>query len=118
MPDFIDRITEAEQRAHELEGQLSDPEVAKQPGQFQKLAKQLAKLRPMVETGSEYRAVLGQLEESEALLEDDDADVAELARSEIDELKQERGRLEERVALVAERVQADGVEQRRRDVEQ
>ncbi len=97
MPDFIERIAEAEQRAHEIEGQLSDPDLAKKPGQYQKLAKKLAGLRPMVETGGFYRDVLTQLEQSEVLLRDADAEVAELARSEIADLQRQRGQLEEKM---------------------
>ena len=97
MPDFLERITEAEQRAHELEGQLSDPQVAKQPGQYQKLAKKLARLRPMVETGEAYRLVLTQIEQSEAMLDDDDAEVVELARSELEDLQAQCGRLEDQM---------------------
>jgi peptide chain release factor 1 len=95
MPDFLERITEAEQRAHELEGQLSDPQVAKQPGQYQKLAKKLARLRPMVEIGEAYRLVLTQIEQSEVMLDDDDAEVAQLARSELEDLQAQCGRLED-----------------------
>ena len=97
MPDFLERIAEAEERARELEGQLSDPELAKRPGQYQKLAKQLAGQRPMVETGGEYRQVLAGIEESEALLGDDDAEMAELARGELAELQERRGQLEEKM---------------------
>ncbi len=56
MPDFLERIAEAEQRSHELEGQLSDPELAKQPGQYQRLAKKLGGLRPMVDSNTWSRS--------------------------------------------------------------
>ena len=100
MPDFLERITEAEQRAHEIEGQLSDPGLAKQPGQYQKLAKQLAGLRPMVEVGGAYREALEQIEQSEALLDDDDAEVADLARAELADLQGQRGQLEEKMRVL------------------
>jgi len=94
MPDFLERISEAEARSRELEAALADPEQTRHPGQFQKLAKSLAKLRPLIETGIRYRTAVDQIAESEALLADDDAEVAELARSEIEGLQEEKIELE------------------------
>ena len=94
MADFLERIAEASERSRELETELAQPEVARQAGQYQKLAKALAKLRPLVETGGHYRKLLAQIEESEALLSDDDADVANLARTELETLAQTRADLE------------------------
>ena len=82
MPDFIERIMEAEVRASEIEDQLADPEVAKQPGQYQKLAKALAKLRPLIELGERYRKTVDGLEDLQSMLDDSDPDVAELGEVE------------------------------------
>ena len=46
---------------------MSDPAVAKQPGQMQKVARELGKLRPLVETGERYQAVVQQAEDARAL---------------------------------------------------
>ena len=62
MSNYHERIAEAEERSREIEGQLSDPEIASQPGQYQKLAKGLGALRPVIEVGGRYRRVLGELE--------------------------------------------------------
>jgi peptide chain release factor 1 len=94
MPDFIERITEAGERARELEGQLSSPELSSQPGRYQELAKALGKLRPLMETGQRYREVLAQLEDSQSMLSDEDADVAEMARAEVESLSARRQELE------------------------
>jgi len=87
MADYLERILQAETRARELEEQLADPEVARQPGRFQKLAKELGGLRPVVEEGQRYRGLQQELEEARAMEGDADADLAELAR-------EERARLE------------------------
>jgi peptide chain release factor 1 len=86
MADYLDRISQAEDRSRELETQLSDPELARQPGRYQKLGKELGKLRPLLDTGRRYRDLLGQLEDSKAMLDDDDSEMVELARSEIETL--------------------------------
>jgi peptide chain release factor 1 len=89
MSNYHERIAEAEERSREIEGQLSDPEIASQPGQYQKLAKDLGALRPIIEVGERYRRVGGELEESRAMTEDADPDLAEMARSEVESLSAE-----------------------------
>ena len=86
MPDYLERIAEAEERSREIEGQLADPEVASQPGRYQELAKRLAKLRPFLDTGARYRRALEELEGSNAMLEDDDPELVEMARSDVESL--------------------------------
>ena len=94
MADFLERISEANERSRELEAELSRPEVARQAGQFQKLAKSLAKLRPLLETGERYQTLLEQIAESETLVSDEDAEMASLARSELETLRAGRAELE------------------------
>ena len=95
MADFQERIDHAAARASELEGQMADPEVAKQQGQMQKIAKELGRLRPLVEVGERYRGVLDQIDGARGMLEEDDAEMAELARAELEELEATRTGLEE-----------------------
>ena len=97
MADFQERIDEAVARARELEAKMSDPEVAKAPGQMQKIAKELGGLRPLVETGERYTAVVSQIADAQAMAEDDDAEMAEMARAEFEQLEPERAALEEQL---------------------
>ena len=94
MADFQERIEQAVTRAREIEGQMSTPELAKQPGQMQKMAKELGRLRPLVETGERYRSLLAELEDTRAMLAEDDAEMAELARGELPELETACARIE------------------------
>jgi peptide chain release factor 1 len=89
MVDYLDRVSEVESRCGELEKQLSDPELARQPGQYQKLAKELGKLRPLLDAGGRYRDLLGQLEDSKTMLDDEDPEMVELARGEVESLGRE-----------------------------
>ena len=94
MADFLERIAEAEAKVRELETQLSDPDVAKQPGAIEKLGRRLGGLRPLLELGERYRAAIGELEDSRAMLEDEDSEMAELARGEVERLEVEVSQLE------------------------
>jgi len=92
--DFLQRIAEAEARARDLETQLSDPEVGKEPGAIEKLGRRLGSLRPLLEVGERYRTAMAELEDSRAMVEDDDPEMAELARGEILRLEAEIPALE------------------------
>jgi len=98
MSDFLARIEAAEVRARELEAELVDPEVAREPRRYEKLGKELGSLRPLLETGARYRDTLAELEDSRTMLEDPDAELAELARGEVERLVPEREALEARLA--------------------
>ena len=87
MADFLERIDEAEARSRDLEMQLSDPDVGKEPRAIEKLGRRLGALRPLLETGLRYRAAMSELEDSKAMLADDDAEMAVLARSEVERLE-------------------------------
>ncbi|MGH0036184.1 MAG: peptide chain release factor 1 [Myxococcota bacterium] len=89
MADYLERIAQAESRVRELEQLLSDPDLARQPGKIQAFGKELGQLRPLVDTGERYRKGLAALEEARAMSEDEDAEMAELAREEVARLEGE-----------------------------
>ena len=97
MRNYLERILEAEQRSRTLETELADPELARQRGKFQQLAKELGSLRTLVEVGAEYRSLLDRIEDSSALLDDEDPELAELARSDLETLRETSSQLEERL---------------------
>lgn len=88
MTDFLERIAEAEARSRDLETQLSDPDVGKEPRAIEKLGRRLGALRPLVEVGGRYRIALAELEEGNAMLDDDDPEMSDLARSEVERLEE------------------------------
>lgn len=95
MSKYVNRIKEATERAREFEVQLSDPEVAKEAGAYQKLAKQLGELRPLVETGGRYLERVSELEDAHAMAADDDAEIAEMAQAEVASLEAEISSIED-----------------------
>jgi len=100
MADYQGPILLAESRAREIETELSNPEVAKQPGRYQKLAKELGGLQPLVRAGERYRQALSELEQTQAMTEDSDREMAELARSELPGLESEKESLETEIQLM------------------
>ncbi len=98
MADLLDKIAEAEERARLLEEQLADPALASTPSEYERLGKQLALEKPLVETGDRYRALLAELADAREMLGDDDPGIAEMAGADIERLEPERDLLEQKLA--------------------
>ena len=82
-----ERLEAIEDRYDELDGLMADPEVAADYTHIQKLAKEQATIRTIVELSREFRDVQTQLDDVRALLrEESDGDMIALAREEEAEL--------------------------------
>lgn len=71
----------------DIEKKMSDPAVASDPRELQNLGKKRAQLEPVVEKYREYRAIMASIAEARDLLKGGDADMAELAKEELNELE-------------------------------
>ena len=102
MSELLRRIEESEGRAHALEERLADPTLAGKSGEFAESAKELGRLRPLLDAGARYQKLLLDLEGARALLEEADDDLRKEAREEIARLEPEIGQVERelRVLLV------------------
>ena len=92
-----DRLREIEQRFEELERELADPAVATDHERLQALGRERAELAELVTVSRERGSVLAQITEAEELARGDDAEMAELAREELERLRAERAALDERI---------------------
>jgi peptide chain release factor 1 len=86
MSGYLEKIAEAEARASALEEQLADPALAQKPQEYQRLGKDLAVVRPLVELGGRYKQLLAELEDAREMLSDDDEEIADLARIDVERL--------------------------------
>ena len=90
-----ERLEAIEDRYDELEGMMADPEVAADYTHIQKLAKEQATIRTIVELSREFRSAQTQLDDVRVLLrEESDADMIALAREEEAELLADIERIE------------------------
>jgi len=95
---LTERIEDVRGRHAALESALADPGVSRDPARLRELAKEHARLTPIVEAAVRWEATAGRLEEDRAILqESDDPDLRELARAEIAELEAEVDEQEERL---------------------
>ena len=94
----LEKYEKIEQRYAELEQLLADPEVITDQGQCQKLAKEYSGITPVVTTFRSYKAIVGQIEETEELLsEKHDEEFEALAKVELEDLTEKKQELLDRL---------------------
>ena len=98
-----EKLKKVDERYREIEEEIARPEVATDPNQLQKLAKERAGLEDVVNMYREYEATSKSLEETESMLGDDlDDDMREMVKQEIETLQEKLNEIEEglKVALI------------------
>lgn len=97
---MIDRLEEIDKQFQELEAQIATPEVAADPKQLQKLAKERASLEDVVEKYREYKAAAKSLAETRAMQgETLDEEMRALVKQEIADLEARLEKLQEELKL-------------------
>ena len=94
MSDLLQHIATVKEKAAPLEERLQDPELARSPADYARVAKELARLRPLIEAGARYEQVLAEMKGTHDMLQDEDPEMREMAQTEYDGLTAERDRLE------------------------
>ena len=90
---MFDRLEDILVRFEELLSELGEPGVANDQNRFRKLMKEQSDLAPIVEAYKEYKQAKQNIEDSLAMLEEEnDEEMRELAK---EELNESRGRVEE-----------------------
>ena len=100
MSDLLDKISVFESKAGQLEERLADPSIASAPTEYASVAKELSRIRPLAEAGARYRQMLADIEDANAMLEEDDAEMRELAETELAELEEQRVALEREIRVL------------------
>ena len=100
MSDLLEKIQSVAARALALEEQLGSPEVASNPGEYARVAKEHAALRPAAVAAEAYGKVLREIEDAKAMLEESDTEMRELAESELTSLEPRREELEQEIRLL------------------
>eukprot|EP00873_Tetraselmis_striata_P011047 jgi/Tetstr1/431311/TSEL_021003.t1 len=101
-PYVVERLEAASSMYEDLSVKMGDPDVAGDPGEFQRIARQAADLLETVNAHNEYKEATAALLEAKEMLKecDGDPDMAELAREEVDTLQAQIASLEERLRIL------------------
>lgn len=88
------------ERHEELNAMLSDPHVINQQNQFRDLSKEYSQLSPIVTTFQRYESCIKNLSDIRELLNEKDAELAELAKQELKTTEAELVTLEKELQLL------------------
>ncbi|MFQ5753928.1 MAG: PCRF domain-containing protein, partial [bacterium] len=98
---MFEKLQEFENRYVELEKSLADPKILSDQNAYREYAKEYSDLSPIVSTFHKYKKIIKEIEETEALLElEDDDELVELAKDELESLYKQRDTLEKQLKIL------------------
>jgi len=98
-PAVVKKLEQMIARHQEVNTLLSDPDVTNDLQRFRELSKEYSQLEPVIQMNASYRAAEKQLEEAKELMNEDDAEMQQLARQEIKQAEESIVRIEEELLL-------------------
>ena len=97
---MFQKLDQVEIRYQELEELLADPKVLGNPKEMQKLARERAELSRLVEAYRTYKKVKEEIQESQGLLQESDEEMRELAKAELQTLRERLASLEAELKIL------------------
>ena len=98
---MFDKLEDLLHHYEELMNTLSEPDVANDPNRFRKLMKEQSDLQPIVDAYKEYKQCKQNIEDSLAMLEEEnDEEMRELAKEELNESKNRLAELEQELKIL------------------
>lgn len=98
---LLSRLDGLESRFEEVSTLISDPEVIADRQRYVKLTKEYHELEQLLDATRRYRRALQSLEEGKAILaEEDDEDIRQLAKEDIEQATESLPKLEEEIKLL------------------
>lgn len=92
---MLEKIKSLREKFDRISGEMADPDVASDPEQYTKLARQFSELEQVVKKGARYQEVLNQIDDANLLIEEEtDEEMRELAREDLGNLQAEMTQLE------------------------
>ena len=96
---FIQKLEKLEKRYHELATLLSDPKIMNDQKKYVEFTREYSDLKDVVGFFRELKRTKAELQESEKLLEETDADIRALAKVEVSQLSEKINDLENKIKI-------------------
>ena len=94
------KLQEIIDKYHHLSEEMTKPEVLSDQKKLSSVAKEHRSLQKVVQVATEYISVLDQIDEDKEMLNEDDAELIEIAREELPYLEIEKSKLEEELKIL------------------
>lgn len=97
---MLDKLEAIHERYIYLEEQLSDPSVTSDMNKFKKISKEYKDLKEVVDVYHAYKELLGNIETSREMLKEEDEEMREMAKIELEELLPQQEEIEEKIKIL------------------
>jgi peptide chain release factor 1 len=98
---LIDKLRSLKEKYNKINEQLSDPGLLKNQEKLISLSKERSELTEIIEVYDKYEDVIRNIEGNKEIIEKaEDKELSELAEAELDELKNEKEKLEEEIKIL------------------
>ena len=94
------KLQEIIDKYHHLSEEMTKPEVLNDQKKLSSVAKEHSSLEKIVQVATEYISVLDQIDEDKEMLNEDDAELIEIAREELPLLEIKKSKLEEELKIL------------------
>src|SRR5436190_21052350 len=95
------KLRDIESRFGEVEAKMSDPDIARDPSAFQRLARESKEITPIVERYRAYKVALGEITKVQEMVKgESDAEMKEMAHEELRALEARRDALDAEITLL------------------
>ena len=88
------------EKFHYLEERLSDPEVQADIKLAVKTNREYSNLKPIVDAYNEYKLVLGNIDNTKAMLKDSDPEIREMAEEELAAYQERKSQMDEEIKIL------------------
>ena len=97
---MLEKLEAIYERYIYLEEQMADPGVIADMDRYKKVSKDYKDLKTIVTAYLEYKDLLGNIETAQEMLQEDDADMKEMAQQELEKLEPQRVEMEENIKVL------------------
>jgi len=97
---MLDKLKDIAEKYYHLEERLTDPEVVTDMKKYKKVSQEYKGLEDIVHAYNEYKNVLDNLESSSEMLKEEDPELKEMAKAEIEVLKPQKVDWEEKIKVL------------------
>ncbi len=99
--DFVNKLQEIKEKFELINEKLSDPEILSDQKKLVALGKERSTLEPIVNAYNEYNETISNIEGNQEIIDaGEDAELTEMAQLELEELKESKSKLEEKIKML------------------
>lgn len=97
---MLDKLSAIEDKFHVLEEQLSDPAITSDLSKFKKINKEYKDLQEIIRVFRNYKNVITGIETAKEMMADDDVELQEMGKAELNDLEKNKTQLEEVIKML------------------